>query len=174
MKKRIATFALVMALALPLTAAALVSEEGVQGRESAPIQPAVVEVGAKEAETKERIFEKFGVDLSEWSYVSFVALCQQDLPPEHKPLASIIMDLMAMAQEGDSLPLGVLYQDGYAYTLHGEADGTWQLTKYCVDSDAVANFSAQSEEFVANWDGFDIFLDDYAVVDVLVSRQQQG
>lgn len=130
-----------------------------------------IDVHAKEAETKANILEKFDVDLSEFSYVSFMALCEDNLPLEQKPLQSILMDIMATVQEGDKIPLGVLYQDGYAYTLQGKADGTWQLIKYCIDSNILNTASENScnvtSHFAALPDNFEIFLNDYSIVDVL-------
>ncbi|MBR5792199.1 MAG: hypothetical protein IKY34_03725 [Ruminiclostridium sp.] len=79
------------------------------------------------------IYEVYGYDLSEYTYVPACTLdtdLVQDADAAVKALADVNFDVQTALRDGDHTPFGYLYQGNVAYTVVEQPDGSLTLTQY--------------------------------------------
>lgn len=72
----------------------------------------------------------FGIDLTEYQFVSFGDLWDNAAETTYPALRAIAIDRYVEVEQGQRLPLGFLYQGTAAYTVVEQPNGSLEMIKY--------------------------------------------
>lgn len=72
----------------------------------------------------------FGIDLTEYQFVSFGDLWDNAAETTYPALRAIAIDRYVEVEQGQRLPLGFLYQGTTAYTVVEQPNGSLEMIKY--------------------------------------------